>query len=199
MNKCTLKILRLSIARRSKRTFYITIALRPSAPFLGASQTKGRPCYNTHSVTRPAWGRKTSACSGDKGLRTWRDLLWSEQVPLTPHKADALIDTARRSTHHLSERDPHFFYENLPAREHWRLFAEFRDDTAYFDIETTGLGGPEDHITTIVLYDGQLLRHYVHGTNMDQFADDVARYKVLVSYNGKSFDAPFVRRCLRAP
>ena len=50
-----------------------------------------------------------------------------------------------------------------------------------------------------MLYDGQQLRHYVHGTNMDQFADDVARYKVLVSYNGKSFDAPFVRRCLRTP
>ena len=147
----------------------------------------------------PGLGPQNERLLWDKGLRTWRDLLWSEQVPLTPHKADALIDTARRSTHHLSERNPHFFYENLPAREHWRLFAEFRDDTAYFDIETTGLGGPEDHITTIVLYDGQQLRHYVHGINMDQFAEDVARYKVLVSYNGKSFDAPFVRRCLQAP
>ena len=90
----------------------------------------------------PGLGPQNERLLWDKGLRTWRDLLWSEQVPLTPHKADALIDTARRSTHHLSERDPHFFYENLPAREHWRLFAEFRDDTAYFDIETTGLGEP---------------------------------------------------------
>jgi uncharacterized protein YprB with RNaseH-like and TPR domain len=34
---------------------------------------------------------------------------------------------------------------------------------------------------------------------MEEFRDDVARYKVLVSYNGKSFDAPFIRRELNAP
>ena len=147
----------------------------------------------------PGLGPQNERLLWEKGLHTWRDVIWAEEVPLTPQKADVLIDTARRSTHHLSERNPHFFYENLPTREHWRMFGEFRGDTAYFDIETTGLGNPDDYITTIVLYDGRQLRHYVHGINMDAFPNDVARYKVLVSYNGKSFDAPFVRRCLGAP
>lgn len=147
----------------------------------------------------PGLGPQNERLLWGKGFNTWHDLLWADQLPLTPKKADALVDTARRSTHHLGERDPQYFYDKLPAREHWRLFAEFRADTAYFDIETTGLGDPGDYITTIVLYDGRELRHYVHGTNMDAFRDDVARYKVLVSYNGKSFDAPFVRRALGAP
>jgi len=147
----------------------------------------------------PGLGPQNERLLWQAGLHTWNDLIWADDVPLTPKKTDALLDIARRSTHHLSERDPGFFYEHLPAKEHWRLFEEFRADVAYFDIETTGLGNPEDYITTIVLYDGHELRHYVHGTNMEEFCDDVARYKVLVSYNGKSFDAPFVRRCLNAP
>jgi uncharacterized protein len=147
----------------------------------------------------PGLGPQNERQLWGKGFNTWHDLLWADQLPLTPKKADALVDTARRSTHHLGERDPQYFYEKLASREHWRLFADFRADTAYFDIETTGLGGPDDYITTIVLYDGRELRHYVHGKNMDEFRDDVACYKVLVSYNGKSFDAPFVRRELGAP
>ena len=109
----------------------------------------------------PGLGPQNERLLWEKGLHTWRDVLWAEEVPLTPQKADALIDTARRSTHHLSERNPHFFYENLPTREHWRMFGEFRGDTAYFDIETTGLDNPDDHITTIVLYDGQIGRAHV--------------------------------------
>ena len=97
----------------------------------------------THILSRARLGAaKRAPALGTRVFEHGAICSGPRQVPLTPHKADALIDTARRSTHHLSERDPHFFYENLPAREHWRLFAEFRDDTAYFDIETTGLGGP---------------------------------------------------------
>jgi len=92
-----------------------------------------------------------------------------------------------------------YFYGLLPSAEQWRLFPTFRHQVAYFDIETTGLGDPEDYITTIVLYDGQTLRSYVQGQNLDDFARDIAAYRLLVTYNGKTFDAPFVRRCLGAP
>jgi uncharacterized protein len=64
---------------------------------------------------------------------------------------------------------------------------------AYLDIETTGLGGPGDHITTIALYDGRAIRHYVHGRNLPEFARDIPSYKLLVTYNGKCFDLPILR------
>ena len=87
----------------------------------------------------------------------------------------------------------------LPSAEQWRLFATFRHQVAYFDIETTGLGDSEDHITTIVLYDGRDLRAYVQDHNLDDFVRDIAAYRLLVTYNGKAFDALFVRRCLDTP
>jgi uncharacterized protein YprB with RNaseH-like and TPR domain len=61
------------------------------------------------------------------------------------------------------------------------------------DIETTGLD-PRNEITTAVLYDGLTIRHYVNGENMDEFVRDVMEYRLLVTYNGKSFDIPFIQR-----
>ena len=96
----------------------------------------------------------------------------ADALPLTPKKADALVDTARQSTHHLGERDPQYFYEKLPAREHWRLFADFRDDTAYFDIETTGLGGPDDYITTIIVCAPMILVDFSFKCEMPHYKND---------------------------
>jgi len=33
---------------------------------------------------------------------------------------------------------------------------------------------------------------YVQGQNLDDFVDDIQKYNVIVSYNGKSFDVPFI-------
>ena len=83
----------------------------------------------------------------------------------------------------------------MPAAESWRLFGDFRGDCAYLDIETTGMES-FDQITTIALYDGRTIRTYVQGRNLMDFIQDVSAYQVLITYNGKSFDVPFLTRCL---
>jgi len=103
------------------------------------------------------------------------------------------------SFEHLGMRDPLPFYRSLPSDQQWRLFEEFRECTVYLDIETSGTGGPWDHITTIALYDGRRILCYVHEDNILQFREDIERYRLVVTYNGKSFDVPFIRRELGAP
>jgi len=49
-----------------------------------------------------------------------------------------------------------------------------------------------NEITTIALYDGSSIIHYINGQNLDDFLDDIVKYKVIVSYNGKTFDVPFI-------
>src|SRR5262249_50761743 len=88
------------------------------------------------------------------------------------------------------------FADLLPGKEAWRLYRDFRTGCAFLDIETTGLGGPGDHVTTVALYDGLTLRTYVHGRNLHDFARDVAAYRLLVTYNGKTFDLPFLERAM---
>jgi len=92
----------------------------------------------------------------------------------------------------LANRNPAYFSKLLPANQCWRLFTEFRDSTVYLDIETTGLDRYFNDITTIALYDSESIQTYVQGQNLEDFIEDIQKYRVIVSYNGKSFDIPFI-------
>ena len=62
----------------------------------------------------------------------------------------------------------------------------------FLDIETTGLKMWGFEITTIALYNGESIHYYINGQNLDDFLDEINKYKVIVTYNGKSFDIPFI-------
>ena len=133
----------------------------------------------------------------DAGFLSWDDIrCGGHSLPVRGKKAEGLKRRLDESVVHLEDGDPAFFYKHLPSAQQWRLFPHFRHSVAYFDIETTGLRSLEDYITTIVLYDGQSLQHYVQDDNLWEFNEAVERYQLIVSYNGKSFDAPFVRNYL---
>jgi uncharacterized protein YprB with RNaseH-like and TPR domain len=134
----------------------------------------------------PGVGEATERRLWASGLTSWDDLLAAGRGD-----ADLLRESARRH----GGGDPAWFCRMLRANQAWRLFPDFRSDCAYLDIETTGLLG-HGHVTTVALYDGQTVRTYVRGVNLDAFAGDVAAYRVLVTYNGRSFDVPFLERDL---
>lgn len=100
------------------------------------------------------------------------------------------------SVRRLEAKDSHFFARRLPSGELWRLFPEFRFSAAYLDIETTGMWAGRNHVTTIALYDGREIRTYVHGDNLWEFAQDITGYKLLITYNGRCFDLPFIRESM---
>jgi uncharacterized protein YprB with RNaseH-like and TPR domain len=103
-----------------------------------------------------------------------------------------LLSGIEESRRHFDGCNPSYFSKLLPTSQSWRLFPEFRDSTAYLDIETTGLDRHFNEISTIAVYDGQDIKTYVQGQNLDDFIEDIQKYKVIVSYNGKSFDVPFI-------
>lgn len=138
-------------------------------------------------------GAKTEQRLWDTGIHNWNDLL--------THPATTLPKTARLeipqileiSSEALEKGDPNFFCDRLSGGDQWRIFHHFRKSAAYIDIETTGIGA-DSEITTIALYDGRKVSYYVNGRNLDDFVSDIDKYSVLVSYNGKSFDVPFIER-----
>jgi uncharacterized protein YprB with RNaseH-like and TPR domain len=99
------------------------------------------------------------------------------------------------SAEHLGRGNPHWFAQRLPPTQTWRLFADFRSTCAFLDIETTGMS-VYDEVTAIALYDGRTVRSYYRGHNLEEFSRDVQAYRLLVTYNGKTFDLPFLERCL---
>jgi len=127
------------------------------------------------------------------GLRSWDDALGDAQIPLGPLQRQRLAQRLTESCRRLEARDAGHFAGALPSKQHWRLFPEFRDRIAYVDIETTGLNPMSSYVTTIALYDGKRIRHYVRGDNLEQFGRDIDDYGLIVTYNGKCFDVPFLR------
>lgn len=141
----------------------------------------------------PGIGLKTERKLWSHGILSWHEARAHGDLFLAPRQAAALQEALPESAARLAAGDPAHFSQGLASREHWRLYPEFRDTIAYLDIETTGLGNPGDVITTIALYDGSTTRCYVNGRNLDAFGPDIARYRLIVTYNGKCFDVPFIR------
>ncbi len=142
----------------------------------------------------PSIGLKTENQIWQSGITGWDDFLKNPPDFLSRSKVNLICDYIRISKEKIACREPEYFCSCLASGEHWRIFREFRDSIAYLDIETTGLGGPGDIITTIALYDGANIYHYVNGKNLKDFVDDIQNYKMIVSYNGKTFDIPFIER-----
>lgn len=143
----------------------------------------------------PGIGKTSERVFWSCGILSWADWHEAAVVPIRNTNRQEIGRILEQSQEALGG-NPQFFENLLPSGEHWRIFSQYRETTAYLDIETTGLS-LESEITAISLYDGQTVKVYVQGRNLDEFPDDVPRYKVLVSYNGKTFDIPFLERYFR--
>lgn len=142
-------------------------------------------------------GEKGEQRLWDAGIDSWATAL-DTPLPLSPTLSDAVRKGAEISLQHFERRNPLYFFHTVPSHHLWRLFPAFRNTIAYLDIETTGLGH-SDAITTMVVYDGNAIYPYVQNDNLSQFCTDCRRYQLLVTYNGKTFDLPFIRRYLNLP
>lgn len=143
----------------------------------------------------PGIGMKTEQKLWEAGITDWTHWQSQSSVRLS---AAIRMDAARVLDSSLAalKKDPTFFTTKLSSTEPWRIFPHYRNRTAYLDIETTGLDDFAE-LTTIALYDGQEIFTYINGRNLDDFARDIQKYQVIVSYNGKSFDVPFLERHFR--
>ncbi|MFN7990902.1 MAG: ribonuclease H-like domain-containing protein [Candidatus Micrarchaeia archaeon] len=141
----------------------------------------------------PDYGPRRERRLWGSGITTWEEFIerfGSSQY----HKS--LCSRIAGSIYALRNRDPGFFAASLPSGETWRSFPHF-ERIAYLDIETTGLAPQTDHVTVIGVYDGKKVHSYVHGQNLDDFVKDIARYEMVVTFNGSMFDLPFLRKSFR--
>ncbi len=144
----------------------------------------------------PGFGIQTERYLWTLGIHHWDAALAIGEGQLTSRARTLLKQHIPLSVEKLEKYDIGFFAQSLPSDQHWRLFTEFRKSIAYVDIETTGLGSPNDSITTITLYDGNTIQTFVQDENLREFPSAIRQYKLLVTYNGKCFDVPFIENYL---
>ena len=142
----------------------------------------------------PGIGAKTEKRLWETGILSWDLSVKLDGSGFSPKKMETMTQYLLESKNQISSLNPNYFAERMPASGHWRFFPEFRDVTVFLDIETTGLSRYSETITTIALYDGKSIFYYVKDRNLDDFFEDIMRYKVIVTYNGKCFDVPFIEK-----
>jgi uncharacterized protein len=141
----------------------------------------------------PGIGEITEEKIWDLGILSWDSFRHPYPDMLPEGKISIIERYLKESEKHLSKNDPAYFSGLIPSGLQWRMFPEFRDLAVYLDIETTGLGY-YDSITTIALFDGRSISWYINGQNLDDFVKDIFKYRLIISFNGKSFDIPFIER-----
>lgn len=144
----------------------------------------------------PGIGYKYERRLWEKGILSWDACMNFSPLPLKKH-AEALKENITESMLKLKGSDPAYFAELLAPKDLWRIFPDFRATTAYLDIETNGYVGPYGYITAITLYDGTSVYNYIRGENLEDFKRDIKKYNVIVTYNGKCFDVPFIESHMR--
>ena len=140
-------------------------------------------------------GIKTEHALWEKGILTWEDYLGAE-CPVLSNGRDKLVRMNIKET--LENRDNiQFFADRFSSSDMWRLFDRFRGRAVYLDIETNGGYIGMDEITVIGLYDGNEVQTFVDGLNLEDFETAICDYDLVITFNGSSFDLPFIKRRFR--
>jgi uncharacterized protein len=141
----------------------------------------------------PGIGPATEVDLWQSGYRDWADLTERTQsLGLTSPTRVRLANELARSERALAERDAGWFARRLPNREHWRLYPTFAPETAYLDIETTGLSPYGGIVTVVTVHGGGATRTFVAGDDLEELPAYLGRFLVLVTFNGSRFDVPFL-------
>lgn len=132
-----------------------------------------------------------------RGITTWEDFPAGGGGATISERIDALarskIEEAREA---LGERDLGKLAALIPPREHWRLYREFEDEAAFFDIETEG--GALFQPTVASIFDDDGLHLFIRGRNLDEFPEALAMRRIWISFNGSCFDLPTLKAHFRA-
>lgn len=132
--------------------------------------------------------------------RLWRDGVtnWSvfeESDVLGETRRDRVLRFIDEARDALERRDASFFGEALPDTELWRMYRNFDDSACFFDIETTGLDAERDVTTTVSFHRDGETTTLVRGDDLtpENVTAEFEASDIIVSYNGRSFDEPFLR------
>jgi len=140
-------------------------------------------------------GERTERRLWESGITHWDRFEPSAVGPTRADRIASFIDEARDR---LAAGDAEFFDRRFPDGERWRLYGNFRANTCFFDIETTGLDRQRDRVTTVSFHRDGDTRTLVRGDDLtpENVRAEFAAADLLATYNGAQFDVPFLETSL---
>jgi uncharacterized protein YprB with RNaseH-like and TPR domain len=137
-------------------------------------------------------GEKTERRLWREGITHWDDF---EPSHVGEMQGENIIDYIDRARDRLAAGDAAFFDRAFPSGSRWRLYENFRESACFFDIETTGLDARHSEVTTVSFHRAGETTTLVRGVDLTQetIECELHRSCLLVSFNGKRFDVPFLK------
>ncbi len=140
-------------------------------------------------------GPKTEQALWEAGITRWEhfDPGCSVVGSTRSERIETFID---RAQDRLAAGDAAFFRQAFPDDAHWRVYENVRPDTVFLDIETTGLDRDRHRVTTVSLHRDGDTKTLVRGRDLTarRLVDELADARLLVTFNGRRFDVPFLEQ-----
>ena len=140
--------------------------------------------------------KKTEENLWKQGISNWDLFLKTKKIEGLSRARklyyDRQILKARKALYNF---DSSYFIELLPQSEYWRLYNFFKEDAVFLDIETSGLSN-YDCITVFGLFNGIDTKTMIKNINLNlkELKKELQKYKLIVTFNGSSFDIPFIKK-----
>ena len=145
-------------------------------------------------------GPKTEKILKSRGFITWEDCLQNpDKLPVRGNRRKIFLESLKKSKNALENNNLSYLIKEYPAREHWRILGPHYSEATYFDIETTGISWYDSHTTLICAYHKGKLYEFLYNENLDDFLQLVDESRLLVSFNGNSFDIPYLEKTFNIP
>lgn len=140
----------------------------------------------------PGIGQTKESSLLEAGIPDWDSFLRQDRVwGVSPKRLVLYKQLLRASRDALLSGDAVFFTSMLPLSEHHRAYPDFREHALYLDLEAAG-----GEVNVLTITDGVDVRVLVRGVNLHE--EEVRRAlrgaKMLVTYNGSSFDLPLLKK-----
>lgn len=128
-----------------------------------------------------------------QGIKEWSDFLGATETEIRGISKERKVyyDRQLRKAQEALETDDAAYFRVF-GKEQWRLYAFFKDEAGFLDVEVDGKGkiivvGVSNYYSTVT---------FVRGINLERKAieKELKRYKIIVTFNGSAFDVPKLKK-----
>jgi len=130
----------------------------------------------------------------NQGILNWNDFLKSKKIKGISTKRKNIYNLIlNKVKSELFSLNSDYFIDKLPSSENWRLYKFFENEVVFLDIEVEHV---TKDVTVIGLFDGIDTKIMIRGYNLDMkvLKQELLKYKLIVTYNGSTFDIPFLNK-----
>ncbi|MGC8585236.1 MAG: ribonuclease H-like domain-containing protein [Thermoplasmata archaeon] len=131
-----------------------------------------------------------------RGIVNWDDLYINGKNHFSDKRWEGIEREVKICIENYKNKNLNFFKTFLDEKYHFLLLDDFSDYAIFLDIETTGIR-ENNEITMIGISDNhKRYRVFLKDINLNEnnIGEILKRYPIVVTFFGKNFDIPFIRK-----